>query len=295
VQLRPFRSLLYVPADKPDWMAKAPKYGADAYILDLEDAVTEDGKADARGHARAAIPALAEHGVGVFVRINSLATRHWLDDLRAVCIPGLTGVVLPKAKEPAEVAAISLVLDVVEREAGVEPGEVDVHLLFETAAGIEDAVSLLRASPRVRSYYGGAARDGDTNRELGLRWTPEGKESLYLRSKLLLDGRAAGVPYPVTGLWTDIGDLDGLRAYASEGRDLGYTGMQVIHPSHVPIANKIFTPSPEEIERLRRLLAEFERAEREGLGAIQFDGTMVDIAMAVRARELLASLGVDGS
>jgi citrate lyase subunit beta/citryl-CoA lyase len=294
MQRRPYRSLLYVPADKPDWMAKAPKYAADAYILDLEDAVAEDGKAPARGYAREAIPAFAERGIGVFVRINALSTPHWLDDVRAVCVPGLTGVVLPKAKAPAEVAALSLVLDAVEREAGVEAGTVDVQLLFETAAGIADAGQLLRASPRVRSYYGGVARDGDTNRELGLRWTPGGKESLFLRSKLLLDGRAASVPYPVTGLWTDIADLDGLRAYAREGRDLGYTGMQVIHPSHVPIANELFTPSEEEVERLRRLLAEFEDAERNGRAAIRFDGTMVDVAMAVSARETLATLEVDG-
>jgi citrate lyase subunit beta/citryl-CoA lyase len=290
VQRRPFRSLLYIPADKPEWMAKAPKYGADAYILDLEDAVIEDNKAAARQHAREAIPALAAEGVGVFVRINAVGTPYWLDDLRTVVVPGLTGIGLPKASSAGQVAAVSLVLDVVERQEGVEPGEVDLHLLLETAAGIENAAALLRASPRVRSYFGGVARDGDINRELGLRWTRDGRESLYLRSKLLLAGRAAGIAYPVTGTWTDVADLDGLRAYAAEGRDLGYSGMQVIHPSHVRIAKEVFTPSPAEVDRLRRMLAEFERAEEAGHGVVRFEGSMIDIAMAGRARELLAGL-----
>jgi citrate lyase subunit beta / citryl-CoA lyase len=290
MQGRAYRSLLFVPADKPDWIAKAPKYGADAYVLDLEDAVVEENKPAARGYARDAIPELAARDVGVFVRINAIGTRHWLDDLRAVTVPGLTGIVPPKLGSAAEVTAISLVLDYAEAQEGVEPGAVDIQLLLETARGIELAFELMQASPRVRSCFGGVARDADVNREIGLRWTKEGRETLYLRSRILLAARAAGVPYPVTGTWIDLADLDGLREYATEGRNLGYTGMYVIHPSHVAVANEVFTPSAQEVDRLRSMVAELDRAEQEGLGAVRFEGTMVDIAMATRARELLAAV-----
>src|SRR6266567_1904393 len=103
-------------------MAKAPKYGADAYVLDLEDAVVEANKPVAREYAHEAIPALAAQDVGVFVRINAVGTAHWLDDVRAVAVPGLTGIVPPKLQSVAEVAALSLILDFFEAQAGVEPG-----------------------------------------------------------------------------------------------------------------------------------------------------------------------------
>jgi citrate lyase subunit beta/citryl-CoA lyase len=187
-----------------------------------------------------------------------------------------------------EVATMSLILDAIEPPAGIEPGTIDIQVLFETAPGIENAYEILRASPRVRSFFGGVARDGDVNRAIGLRWTKEGRESLYLRSKLLLAGRAAGAPYPVSGTWIDLDDLDGLREYAIECRDLGYTGMYVIHPSHVEIANDVFTPTADEVARAHKIVAEIDRAEKEGLGAVRFEGAMIDIAMAAGSREVLA-------
>jgi citrate lyase subunit beta/citryl-CoA lyase len=289
VQNRPYRTALYVPADKPDWMAKAPKFGADSYVLDLEDAVAEDRKAEARGYVREAIPGLARAGVGVFVRVNAIGTPHWLDDLRTVVVPGLTGIVMPKPESAAEVAAVSLVLDNVEQQEGVEPGSVDIQLLLETAAGMQNAYELMLASPRVRSYFGGVARDADVARALNLRWTREGTESLYLRSRLLLAGRAAGIPYGLTGTWIDLDDFDGLRAYAVVGRNLGYSGMYVIHPSHVSVVHEVFTPSADEVDRLRRIVAAMAEAEAAGAGAVRFEGTMIDIAMANGARETLAT------
>jgi citrate lyase subunit beta/citryl-CoA lyase len=288
MQRRPYRSILYVPADKPEWMAKATKFGADAYVLDLEDAVVEESKPAARGMAREAIPGLAAQGVGVFVRINGIETPHWFEDIRSVAVGGLTGIIPPKVSSATEVAAMSLILDALEPPAGIEPGSIDIQILFETAPGIENAFEIIRASPRVRSFFGGVARDGDVNRTIGLRWTKEGRESLYLRSKLLLAGRAAGVPYPVSGTWIDLDDLDGLREYAVECRNLGYTGMYVIHPSHVEIANEVFTPTADEVDRARRIVAEIDRAEQEGLGAVRFEGAMIDIAMAAGSREVLA-------
>jgi citrate lyase subunit beta/citryl-CoA lyase len=108
-----------------------------------------------------------------------------------------------------------------------------------------------------------------------------------MRAQVLLDARAAGVPNPVTGLWTDIHDHDGLRAFATQGRDLGYEGMVVIHPDHVPVVNEIFGTSAAELERYERLSAAMEEATTKGSAAIMFEGHMVDIAMVKTARERL--------
>jgi citrate lyase subunit beta/citryl-CoA lyase len=297
MQKRPYRSLLYVPADKPDMVAKATRFGADAYVLDLEDAVAEENKPSARKIARGAIPGFAHEGIGVFVRINSLDTSHWLDDMRSIAVAGLTGVILPKVSSPAEVAAVSLVLDTLEQSAGVERGTIDIQLIIETALGMQNAFDMMRASPRVRSAFGGVARDADTNRALGFRWTKEGRETLYVRSRILLAARAAGLPYPITGTWIDLDDVDGLRTYAAHGRDLGYCGMYAIHPSQVAVINEVFTPSAAEVNRARAIVATMEQAEADGLGAVRFEGTMIDLAMLAGAKEVLAvaeQVGVGG-
>lgn len=289
MQDRPYRSLLFVPAVKPDWMRKAAAGPADALVLDLEDAVPEAEKAAARANAGEAIGALAESGKGVFVRVNCHSSPHWADDLAAVVRPGLTGIALPKVYGPDEVLAVAERLAELEASAGVEAGSVDLQLLLETALGIREAFPILRSSPRVRSYFCGSARDGDANREIGFRWSPGGRETVHYRAMALLDGRAAGVPYPISGTWVDVGAAaqEGLRAFARENRDLGYTGMYVIHPSHAEIVNDEFTPSAEEVERYRAIIDEFARAEAEGLGATTVGGSMVDLAMVSRAEEFL--------
>ena len=119
-------------------------------------------------------------------------------------------------------------------DAGLEPGSVDLQPLLETARGIHDAHALLSASPRIRSYFGGFARDGDVSRSLGARWTREGHESLYLRSKLLLDGRAAGVPFPISGTWADVADVEGLAAFAAAEPRPRLHG----HVRHPPLARR---------------------------------------------------------
>lgn len=287
MQQRPYRSLLFVPASRPDWMERATRFGADAYVLDLEDAVAPGEKAAARQHAAEAIPKLAAEGVGVFVRINDLSTPHWLEDLQAVTVPGLTGVSPPKIHSAGEIETIAHVLDTLEGPAGLEPGSIDLQPLLETAKGIQAGYDVLSASPRVRSFWAGAARDGDVNRELGSQYQLDGSDSLYARSKLLVDGRAAGVPYPLAGTWVDLQDIEGLEAFAAESRILGYTGLYVIHPSHVEVANRAFTPTAEELDRYRLIVAEMEAARSRGSASIQLDGVMIDIAMEQHARRVL--------
>lgn len=122
---------------------------------------------------------------------------------------------------------------------------------------------------------------------MGYRWSPEGNETHALRSRVLLDVRAAGAPHPVAGLWTRVHDLDGLRAFAEQNRALGYTGMMAIHPSHVPVLNEVFSPSPAELARAVRLIAALEEAQARGEGSVAFEGEMVDEVMATTARAVL--------
>jgi citrate lyase subunit beta/citryl-CoA lyase len=153
---------------------------------------------------------------------------------------------------------------------------------------LRDAYDIAGASERT-AYLGAlTAPGGDVERAVGYRWSPDGTETLALRSRVLLDVRAAGSQNPVTGLWTRIADLDGLRAFAEQCRGLGYEGMMAIHPAHVPVINDVFSPAPDELLRLARLVATVEAAQAHGRGAVSFDGEMVDEAMAATARRVLA-------
>ena len=289
----PLRSLLFVPGNRTDWLPKARAAGADAAILDLEDAVPAAGKLAARAQVADALAQAATETAGqagrmaLFVRVNPLEGWAGAEELRAVVRPGLAGIVLPKVRSAQDVRLADRLLGWCEQEQGLPPGRVALVPLLETARGLREAYDIARAASRI-AYLGAlTAPGGDVERAVGYRWSPEGTETLSLRSRVLLDARAAGVPHPVSGLWTRITDLPGLRSFAEQNRSLGYEGMMAIHPCHVPVINEVFSPGPDELARCAELIAAVEAAQREGTGAVAFRGEMVDEAMAATARLVL--------
>jgi citrate lyase subunit beta/citryl-CoA lyase len=285
--MKPLRSLLFVPGNKAAWMEKAPQYGADALILDLEDSVPHPDKATARTLVRQAIETLSARGQTLYVRVNALETNMTGDDLNAIVGAGLRGLLPPKVETAGDVSQLDTLLAYFEHREGLTPGSIELIPTVETAKGIRNAYEIALASPRVASIAGGAGKGGDTNRSLGYRWTREGAETLFIRSKVLLDARAAGIQYPLVASWFDVGDGDGLIADAQRNRQLGFSGMLLIHPSHVAPVNQIFTPSVEELAYYRGLLDAMEKAEQQGTAAVAYQGAMVDIAMVKTAQQML--------
>ncbi|MGQ4809264.1 Citrate lyase subunit beta [Candidatus Entotheonellaceae bacterium PAL068K] len=285
---KPLRSVMYVPGNKPDWMRKAPRYGADALILDLEDSVPDSEKAAARGMVRSMLAELGAAGQTLFVRVNRLQTGLTGEDLEAITCAQLYGVILPKVQSPKDVVEVDVLLKFFERKAGMERHSVCIDPSLETAEGLRQAHDIATASDRVAHMGGSGGKGGDTARAIGFQWTPEGLETLFLKSKVLVDARAAGVPYPLSGGWMDIYNLDGLRALATQLRQLGYTGMHVIHPSHVPVVNQVFTPTRAEIAHWRGLIQAMAERRKAGSAALTYAGDMVDVAHEETARAMLA-------
>lgn len=286
-QARPLRSVMYVPGNKEDWMRKAPRYGADALILDLEDSVPQENKFEARLLVRKMLEELGASGQTLFVRVNRLETGLTGDDLEAVTCSNLYGVILPKVESPEDVFEVDVLLKFFERRAGVDIGKTFIDPSLETAQGIRRAYEIGTASPRVAHMGASWGKGGDVARSVGFEWTPEGTETLFLRSKVLVDSRAAGVPYPLTGGWMDIHDPEGLRRAARNVKQLGYTGMHLIHPSHVPIVNEVFTPTGEEIAHWQGLVKVMEERRSQGGAAVTYQGSMVDIAHEEAAHAML--------
>lgn len=291
--MKPFRSLLFVPGHKPSWADKAVNAGAHALILDLEDAVPATEKEAARAMVAATIDRLAGGPAGLIVRVNPLDTDLFGKDVSAVVRPGLTGLLLPKVYDRDEVVAFSALVGAAEIERGMPRGDVGLIPSLETARSLAH-VDAIAGAPRVVSLMAAAARDADISREVGFRWSAAGLETLFLRSKVVLAARAAGLDHVVLGLWQDLGDLAGLRAFAEANRDLGFGGQVVIHPSHVAVVNEVYALSPAEIDRLRRLVAAYRDGVRQGHGAVTFDGEHIDLAHAQHARAVLAAAGQAG-
>ncbi|HEX2174124.1 MAG TPA: CoA ester lyase [Dehalococcoidia bacterium] len=287
-QAKPLRSKLFVPGNKDAWLRKAPKYGADALIFDLEDSVPEPDRPMARQLVRSALADLGAQGQILLVRVNALDTGQTFDDFEAIVGPGLHGILLPKVSGPRDIIAVDTALTWFERRAGLSEGIVVIEPLLEMASGMREAYEIASASPRVAYLGAGTAKGADVARALGYEWTPEGLETLFVRSKVLLDARAANVPYPMTGLWTDLHDLEGLRRFCLQSRQLGYVGMNAIYPGHIPTINEVFSPSEDEIAYWRELIVLLEEAERNGTTAITFRGEMVDTAMVKTGRDRLA-------
>lgn len=285
--MKPLRSMLFVPGNKPTWVEKALHSGVDGLILDLEDSVPLADKAAARPMVADALARFHHHGSVLAVRINALETGMAGDDIDAIVSPGLSAILAPKIETPQDIAVLDALLTQSEHRAGLQPGQVEIYPTLETAKGVYHAYPIATCSPRVPTLACAAGPGGDTARSLGYIWTKAGTETLYMRSKVLLDARAAGVSYPLITSWYDVSDLEGLKADVRLNRQLGYSGQIVIHPSHVPIVNEAFTPTPQEIAYHRGLLAAMAEAERQGTAAVTYEGAMVDIAMVKTSRQLL--------
>lgn len=285
--MKPLRSLLFVPGNKPTWVEKALNSGVDGLVLDLEDSVPPADKAAARLMVADALARFHHHGQALTVRINALETGMAGDDIDVIVSSGLSAILAPKIETPQDIAVLDALLTQREHRAGLKPGHVEIYPTLETAKGVYHAYPIAVCSPRVPTLVCAAGPGGDTARSLGYMWTKEGTETLYIRSKVLLDARAAGVTYPLITSWFDVGDLEGLKADVHLNRRLGYSGQIVIHPSHVPIVNEIFTPTSQEVAYHQGVLAAMEAAERQGTAAVTYEGTMVDIAMVKTSQQLL--------
>lgn len=288
-----YRSILYVPASRPDRIEKARRSGADAVLIDLEDSVAPTAKAVARQTARAVLDDTVAHpDPAIFVRVNPWGSGLLAADVRAVLAPGLCGIFLPKVSEPAEITALDLLLGELEREAGLRAGSVEISPICETAAGMHGHFGICGASTRIRrTGMVGFAIGGDNTAAVGvLPSSPEFSEMLPFNVRSGLEARAVGIEHVLGGMTGVVGDLDLVRRMAERARAYGANGSTIIHPSHVSIVNEVFTPSSEEVERARATIISLASAVSEaGAAAARLDDAMIDYAHGRAAVDLLAS------
>jgi citrate lyase subunit beta / citryl-CoA lyase len=285
---RPPRSYLYVPGDSRDKLAKALARGADAIIVDLEDAIAPDRRTEARETVREWLAALEQPNqtrVEIWARINSGATGE--ADLASVFCSVLTGICVPKVRGPDELREVQEQLRQMEAKTPGAP-RLAIQPLIETASALLAAEQIARVEG-VRLMQLG---EYDLGAELGLERSSDDKEFLLARSQLVLASAAAGARPPVGPVFADFLDLEKFRASTLALKRLGYRSRACVHPAQVGVVNEVFTPASPEIERARSLVDAFEHVAAQGLGVFRDEnGAMVDEAVVRAARRLLEESG----
>ena len=285
--MKPLRTALFAPGNRPDRAEKAIGLGADAVIIDLEDAVPIAEKESSRPLVR---ELLDKHpGKRMYVRINALTTPYAKGDLDAVASQNLVGIMLPKVESPEDVFEIDRLLTDLENRNQLEVGGLEVISICETAKGLEAIYPIVSARPehqRIGTVAFGAA---DYTLDLGISLTREGKELEYPRVRIPIACRAAGIMPPLDTPWmVDLKDIDGLIQDAMKAKACGFQGKIVIHPNQIEPCHEVFTPTEEEIASAKRVIEAFVEAEREGKAAIQLEGKFIDYPVVEKARRICA-------
>ena len=287
------RTFLFAPGNHGRRVEKALTLGADAVILDLEDAVAIAEKVATR---KTVVDVLsAPRRCKGYIRVNAIGTRWCMGDLMAVVRPGVDGIVLPKVESAADLRTIDWMITNLERERGLPMGSIDLMPIIETAAGFSRLDRILAARSlkdypgpwRVKRISFGA---GDFTNDVGMTWTPGEQELGDLRIRMIVASRAAGLEPPIDTVWIHLQEADALRESVLRSLRMGFQGRLCIHPDQVRVVNAIFTPSAEDAARAQRVVDAFNQAEANGLAAIQVDGVFVDYPIVYRAQRVLATL-----
>lgn len=277
-----YRSFLFAPGNHARRVEKVFFCGADAAILDLEDAVATAEKPAARDMVVAALQ--KERPCLGYVRVNAMDTSFCYGDLLAVTGPGLDGLILPKVERASDLLAFDWLLAQLERERELPAGSIDVIPIIETARGMTNLEAVLGAGSRVRRVAFGAA---DFTLDANISWTRDETELAYARARMVVQSRAAGLEPPLDSVWADLQDAHGLEASALTVKRMGFQGKTCIHPDQVLVVNGVFSPSEEEVAFARKVIAAFKAAEAAGSAAVQVDGKFVDYPIVYRAQKLV--------
>ena len=278
-EVRPRRSVLYLPASNERALEKAKSLPVDGLILDLEDAVAPDAKGAARELACAAAVSGAYGMRELTIRINGLGSPWHEDDLAAVCAAGPAGIVVPKVSRADEVRSLASAMT-----AAAAPEHTSLWAMVETPREILDCVAIGSASERLTVLVLGT---NDLVKELGAQVVPGRTPLVTALSMAVLGARAAGVAV-LDGVYNDVRDADGFVAECRQGRELGFDGKTLIHPGQVESANRVFAPSDDEVDTARRTIAAFEAAQADGRAVATLDGRLVESLHVDTAHRVLA-------
>ena len=278
------RSMLFLPGNNPNMLINGNCLGADAVIFDLEDAVAPDQKDAARILVRNTMRYMDFRGCEIIVRINSIDTPYWKQDIDTILPYKPNLILLPKTGCAEDVRQADAYISEVEARLGMEKNTVGLMPLIETALGVENAFAIATGADRVEALFLGAE---DLTADLRCKRTKEGREIEYARTRLVVAARAAGVEVYDTP-FTDVNDDEGIWKDAQLAKALGFTGKASISPRHVEVINQVFSPTQKDVDYAYEVMDAIALAKEQGKGAIALHGKMIDAPIVARAQQTIA-------
>ena len=278
------RSMLFLPGNNPNMLINGNCLGADAVIFDLEDAVAPAEKDAARILVRNTMRYMDFGTCGRIVRINSIDTPYWRQDLEQILPYKPDLILLPKTGCAADLLEADRYITELEQKLGIPENTVGLMALIETAMGVENAFSIASACKRIRALFLGAE---DLTADLRCKRTKEGREIEYARTRLVVAARAANIDVFDTP-FTDVNDDEGIVVDAELAKALGFSGKASISPRHVEVINRVFSPTMAEIDYAYEVLEAIRIAKEQGKGAIALRGKMIDAPIVARAERTIS-------
>ena len=295
-----YRSILFAPGNRIRMLEKVGKSGADAVVLDLEDAIPSDQKNVARSIVNKASKKIAkEDDIDVYVRLNPFTDETGLvvpcgeEDLREVVSENIKGIMIPKIENAKDIVMVHRILIELEKSIGLMVGQVDLVGIVETVLGVENVfdIASVEIGNRNLTLAFGA---GDYTNDLNIEWPKDEFNLDYPRTRIASACRVSNLSKPIDTVWIDLDDEHGLRESCKRAKNLGFFGKLCIHPKQVEIVNQVFTPSRVEYERAVKIKQVFDEAKKKGEGSTSVNGKMIDAPIVFAADKVIALKDVFG-
>ena len=277
------RSMLYIPGNNAAMIQQGGVYGADCLLLDLEDSIAPGEKDAARILLKHTLPHTNFYGAEVAVRVNHLDTPFGHDDLREIVPIQPDALRLPKIESVGDILRVLGLIEEIENAHGLPHDRLTVHAMIETAVGVENALSIAKASPRIASITIGGQ---DLAADMGISLEKNSHGLDYASQRIVMAAKAARIEAMDT-VFVDVDDEEGLRAAARHAKELGFTGKAAINPRQIEVINEVFTPTEEEIARAIDIVSAYNRHKAAGVGVFALHGKMVDAPVVARALHVL--------
>lgn len=283
------RTMLYIPGNNPAMLQQGSVYGADGVLLDLEDAVALNQKDSARILVAHMLRYISYEGCEVTVRVNHIDTPFGMDDLKQIVPLQPDAIRLPKVETIDEISRIIQLVENIEDEHGLSHDKMKLHVMIETALGVQNAYEIACYSPRIDAISIGGQ---DLAADMQLVKSNDGIGIDYARKQIVMAAKACKIDVFDT-VYVDVDDEEGLREETTYIKKLGFTGKAIINPRQIEVVNEVFTPTEQEIRKAVKIVKAFERNKKEGIGVFAVDGKMVDAPVVQRALRVLETADID--
>ncbi|MBG7630540.1 MAG: HpcH/HpaI aldolase/citrate lyase family protein [Bacteroidetes bacterium] len=283
------RTMLYIPGNNPAMLQQGGIYGSDSLLLDLEDAVALNQKDAARILVRNVLKSINFYNTEVCVRVNHLDTPFGLEDLEEIVPLQPDAIRYPKTETVEELAKLIQIIEAIEDKHNLPHDKMTIHAMIETALGVQNVFEIAKFSKRVDAITIGGQ---DLTADMNIKSTKDGS-GIDLARKMIVMAAKANKIDAIDTVFVDINDEEGLRNETEYAKQIGFTGKAVINPRQIDIIHDVYMPTDEEIRKAYRIMKEFKKNKKAGIGVFAIDGKMIDAPIMTRATQVLELANID--